>query len=390
MTDKSRLRVLIATPYGLNGRGGIDRLNDMIFDAVANYSSQNVSLSRLVTRGKRGLIHAQFIFFFAIIKFIFLVGLSRVDVLHIYLSNRGSCYRKILLGKLARHFGIPYVIHLHGSNFDEYWSATSGFLYKAIEQLFSNSAHFIAAGEFWAKAIEQRVPGLTARTTILPNATPKRQLDHQPSLDGRVRITFLGQLGPRKGTPQLLLALSQLRHRSDWRATIAGDGEIAETKASAYKLDIGDKVTVPGWLDTSESHNVLSNSDILVLPSFSENLPMVILEGLAYGIPVVSTPVGAIQEVIKHERNGLIVPVGDIQALADALSRLIDDSKLRFCLGEQGQRDHQESYEIGPYIERLSEVWLRVRTNRLASDFGRESNAIRTIQSDHPETRKTK
>ena len=128
-------------------------------------------------------------------------------------------------------------------------------------------------------------------------------------------------------------ALGRLADRDDWTATIAGNGDVEETRTSARRLAIAERVNIPGWLDSDATAQVLRRSDVLVLPTFIENLPMIILEGFACGVPVITTPVAAITEVVEHERNGLLVPVGDIEALAEALRRLIDDPDLRLRLG---------------------------------------------------------
>ena len=84
---------------------------------------------------------------------------------------------------------------------------------------------------------------------------------------------------------------------------------------------------------------------MLALPSFVETLPMAVVEAFAYGVAVVATPLGAVPEVIAHERNGLLVPVGDAEALANALNQLIEDGALRRRLSDAARRDHAERYE---------------------------------------------
>src|SRR5204863_6670367 len=96
-----------------------------------------------------------------------------------------------------------------------------------------------------------------------------------------------------------------------------------------------------------------------VLPSFAENLPMSILEAFACGIAVIATPVGAVTDVITHETTGLLVPPGDVDALTDALRRLIADGKLREALGAAAKRDHAQYYEIGAYTSQLTAIWLK-------------------------------
>src|SRR5262245_49440971 len=114
------VRVMVATPLGHDGRGGIDRLNDLIFEEISARRDLRVQLVRLTTRGKRSLFTAQFVFAFALIR-LALAGLWRpVDVLHIHVSDKGSSYRKVIVGRVAEALGIPYVVHLHGSIFAEF------------------------------------------------------------------------------------------------------------------------------------------------------------------------------------------------------------------------------------------------------------------------------
>ena len=353
-------RILVATPLGLNGRGGIDRLNDMIFNSINAQPDLKIEVRRLVTRGGGGLFAAQFIFAFALLRLLIAKLSNDVDILHIHLSNQGSSYRKTILGALAYYLGIPYVVHLHGSGFDEFWSATNNQIAGALETLFERSAQVIVLGRYWADAIVSRVPSAVGKLTVLPNATPPASRPWQPSEDGRIRITFLGQLGQRKGAPLLIEAFARLSKRNDWHAIMAGDGDLEVSRAQTARLGISDRVVIPGWLDSATSAELLSKTDILVLPTFSENLPMSILEGFSYGVAVVSTPVGAIREVIDHERNGLLIPPGDLDALTGTLARLIDDQDMRLRLGAEARKDHALHYDINAYVRRISGIWQAI------------------------------
>jgi len=109
---------------------------------------------------------------------------------------------------------------------------------------------------------------------------------------------------------------------------------------------------------------------------------MAILEAFAWGIAVVATPVGSIPEVIEHKRNGLIVPVGDVQALARALRRLIQDADLRRRLGKTAKRDHAARFDIDVYVPRLAAIWR----DAVASEAGRRalSTAMKAIDVRQP------
>lgn len=351
------LRVFLATPFGFRGRGGIDRLTDLMVEGIQDRAALGIDPVRLVTRGQGSLFHAGFVFAGALAKLWAAARRRNVDVAHINLASRGSAYRKLTLAALARWLRIPYVVHLHSGRFDQFWRGAGPRLGAAIDYFFENASTIIVLGDYWAGVVCDRVPAARGRTVILANATLPSSGDRAPSEDRRVRITFLGKIGPNKGTRQLIEALATLKDRSDWTATICGNGAVEESRDHADRLGIADRTSFPGWLDAQATTEQLRHTDIFVLPSFSEGLPMSILEAFAWGIAVVATPVGSIPEVIKHERNGLIVPVGDVPALGLALRRLVADGDLRRTLGDTARRDHAVRFDINVYIPRLAAIW---------------------------------
>ena len=158
-------------------------------------------------------------------------------------------------------------------------------------------------------------PSWSCRTRC-PIRTPRR--GRRPAVAaGPPHLVFLGHLSARKGVPELLEALaSPALAALPWRATLAGGGPVDEFRARAAALGLADRVAFPGWIDQPAASALCAAADILVLPSHAEGLAMSVLEGLAHGLAVVATPVGAHAEVIEPEQSGLLVPPGDVAALA--------------------------------------------------------------------------
>lgn len=358
--NDKRLHVLIATPTGEGGRGGIDRMNDMTIEAIEANPDFNVSVARLVTRGNCSVLLSPFVLARAVIQLFLAARRKRVDVLHLCVSLKGSAYRKVAVAAVARFCGVPYVAHLHGGGFEFFWLTIGGRARDAVDRMFSESGKIVLLGHYWVGIFSAWLPQTAERLVVLPNSTPPATAARIPSEDGRVRITFLGELGRRKGTPQLMKALEQLANRDDWIAMIAGNGDVEATRRWARDLGLADRIHVPGWLDSDATTQLMCRSDIVVLPTFIENLPMIIPEAFAQGVPVITTPVAAITEVVRHERNGLLIPCGDIDALAQGLGRLISDPALRERLGHQARADHAQAYRIDHYAKRLVELWREV------------------------------
>ncbi len=211
--------------------------------------------------------------------------------------------------------------------------------------------------EFWERLILRHLPHLQDRITILPNATKSHVTRRIGNNSAPVQICFLGLIGERKGTFNLIAALNAIKDEDDWKATIAGNGEVEKCRAQVSELGLVDRITISGWLDAVGVEDLLSRTDIFVLPSTAENLPMSILEAFSFGIAVIATPVGAVPEVIEHGRNGLIVPVGNVGALANALRTLVRNAELRASIGQAAKIDHVNRYDVEVYVRRLAAIW---------------------------------
>jgi glycosyltransferase involved in cell wall biosynthesis len=194
---------------------------------------------------------------------------------------------------------------------------------------------------------------------VLHNAVPdpiQQQISKNRVYD-QPHILFLGHLSARKGVPDLLRALARpaLLARQ-WRVTMAGGGPIAEYQRLAQDLGVEDRVNFPGWLGASDVQALCANADVLVLPSHAEGLAMAVLEGLANGLAVITTPVGAHPEVIEPEVSGLLIAPGDVEALSNALVRVIDDGDLRQRLQVGARRRFLEKFDVRSYAVRLSQL----------------------------------
>jgi glycosyltransferase involved in cell wall biosynthesis len=343
----------------------MDRLTDLIGATLRQNADIGVEATALTTYGKGGRYGMPFVFLLSLLRLLIARVRKDVDLLHINVAAGTSAYRKSVLARLAALIGVPYVVHLHGSRFHETWPAGGAFSRGPIDRLFLESRRIIVLGQRWADLIADNLAAARPKIVILPNATksiaPRASATRA---NGPVRISFLGAVGPRKGAPQLLEALSRLGPFPEWEATIAGDGDLPTYVRLAKTLGIDGRVKFPGWLGPEAADRLLAETDIFVLPSLAENLPMSILEAFAHGVAVVSTPVGAIPEVIDDGRNGLLVPAGAVDPLEGALRRLIEDPALRRAFGDAAREDHAKFYEVTAYVKRLAAIWREASGKR--------------------------
>ncbi|PHP27776.1 glycosyltransferase family 4 protein [Limimaricola cinnabarinus] len=153
------------------------------------------------------------------------------------------------------------------------------------------------------------------------------------------RLLFVGRLSAVKGVPVLLRALARAREtRPALTLDLVGDGEDrAALERLAADLGLGDAVRFHGYLGQAEVARMLRETGALVLPSFAEGVPVVLMEAMAAARPVIATRVGGVAELVEHGVSGLLVPPGAEAPLAEAMLALAGDPTRRAAMGAEGR-----------------------------------------------------
>lgn len=171
---------------------------------------------------------------------------------------------------------------------------------------------------------------------------------------------FVGRLDPGKGLFELLEAVAAVRQTTDVELLFVGDGILrSELESRAEELGIDAPTTFVGEVEHGEIHRYYASCDVFALPSEHEGFPVVNIEAMASGKPVVSTHIPAVEEQIVDGEDGLLVDVGDVEALAAALERLATDTELCDRLGEAARRKAVESFTWEVQAERMAELYER-------------------------------
>jgi glycosyltransferase involved in cell wall biosynthesis len=180
--------------------------------------------------------------------------------------------------------------------------------------------------------------------------------------EGGPRIGILGRISAEKGHEKLFVALRRLRNLA-WLCRVFGkDEERGKYRqrlvAMIQDQEMEDRVEWCGY--DEDLKRVLGGIDILAMPSVMESFGRVAAEAMASGIPVVAFSVGGLKEVIVHGETGLLVPLGDVGGLADALRRLIEDPVLRREMGVKGRERARKLFEIDAHVSGLMNVYTQV------------------------------
>jgi glycosyltransferase involved in cell wall biosynthesis len=224
------------------------------------------------------------------------------------------------------------------------------------------------------RAVDRGIPQL--RVDLLPNAVDSdvfvaRQNDHGP--DDAVRILFVGRLDKQKRPDLFIRVISRVvRQLPDRRvkAVIVGDGRM-KTEVKDLIANVGltaEQIEIAGARDNMSAF--YQNADLLLLTSDWEGTPNVLLEAMACGVPVVSTRVGGVPEIVDTDR-GLVVNSGDEDALTEAVLKLVENTELRHTLGTRGREYVLRFHSLEMLKGRLTDVYQRVlqpRTRHVAEN----------------------
>jgi glycosyltransferase involved in cell wall biosynthesis len=257
----------------------------------------------------------------------------RPDVIHAHVYGAG-----VPAALVAGRSGIPFLLTEQFTGFPR--RTLSSLEARKARYAYNRTARALPVSRHLQEAI--RTYGIDVPFEVVPNVVDTSRF-FPPNTEQREagvtrRLLFVGNLEPsqHKGFPTLLRALARLgERRRDWQLDVIGDGpERLPYEKSAAELGLRGQVTFHGSQPKPVIAQMMREADLFVLPSRFDNLPCVVVEALASGLPVVSTTVGGIPELVDDERGRLVAP-DDPSALADAVQYMLED------LGAFDRRAHR-------------------------------------------------
>ena len=275
----------------------------------------------------------------------------------------------VIVSKITR---CRVVIHVHAYSYNVFYGRRNNLVKYITRQIFKHSDAIISVSANWRKSLstiisKERIFSFTnciCVDAIAAIESNKRSRD----------AIFLGSVGPRKGVFDLITAIRDLQREGiSFKLHIAGeeefDGYMTKARKKIEEYQLCDCCILAGGVKGSRKSVLLENAAIFVLPTYDEGLPISILEAMAAGLAVVTTPVGGIPEVIKDGYNGFLVPPGDVEALKSKIAILLQDERLRSFMGHRNRDIAVRSLDVKPYVERLVRLYDHIQFG--PTDFNR-------------------
>jgi len=266
-------------------------------------------------------------------------------VVHVHLSVGGSFVREGAVVVVAHARRFPVVVSLHGGELPDFAARHP----RLVRFVLSRADAVVALGPESARQAAAWVPA-GHRIVVVPN--PVELGGTTPAGDGEERVVFAGTLSRLKGVDVLLAAWPAVRARRPAARLILagppGDVDVAATPP-------GDGIDVPGTVTREEVRHFLAEGRVAVLPSLLEVLPMFLLEAMAAARPVVATPVGDVAWLVGADAE--LVPVGDPDALAGAITKVLEDRDAATAAGARLRDRAEHTFAPGRVAEQLEALY---------------------------------
>jgi glycosyltransferase involved in cell wall biosynthesis len=266
----------------------------------------------------------------------------------------------------ARLSGNPYTFTCHAFDLHaKNWKVRNSLMPSKLKHAAVVITEHAHGRNYVLRRYGKDVPGLACKTYVVRTGVDPGLFSPGKSAGSEMQMLVVARLAEKKGLTYLIDACEILRKRGmKYRCTIIGDGPLAsDLRSQSQSLRLEDYIQFTGAMTQDEIMQWYRKADLFVLPCIvarngdMDGIPTVLIEALACGIAIVSTPVAGIPELVRHEETGLLVAERSVDELADAMQRLIEDKPLRRRLGSQGRNHVLKEFNTAVNASRMVDLF---------------------------------
>lgn len=290
--------------------------------------------------------------------FVWTLIVSRPSVISVHTAESASYFRKLGYIILARLFAIPVVVHIHPASFYEFFIHGGAFRRFAVVMGLNLSKIMVFLSQ---RAMDQLRPFFQdARMFVMPNPVDVELYESRSRLPakGNCRILFMGWIIKEKGVYDIVEVMPEVIARFPQAEFLfAGNKEVERLKRMIEDRQLAQHAKVLGWVDGKEKLELLRTSRILLLPSYTEGVPNVLLEAMASGLPAITCPVGGIPSIFIEGENGYFVSPGDTKNLAARITYMLEADEVCDDISNRTGRRARELYSIEAVSRQLGNIY---------------------------------
>lgn len=336
MKENFKNVLFIGPHYGL--RGGMASVLKVYAQTIQPF---NFSPTYFYKNPAAGLLY----FFGAFAKIFWkLLTSPSIKIVHIHTASRGSFFRKSAIVLLAKLFRKKTVLHIHGGEFKLFFN-NAGFLKSYIKYILNTVDEVICLSDEWKIYFDSLTDKKKSIVLNNPVIIPAETTDKKISLP--VKVLFLNHINTAKGIFDVISFFNENKEwlKDSFQLTIAGAGDSEQLQQLLVTNKLNDIIEYKGWVEGKEKETLIKNSDVFILTSYNEGLPVSILEAMAYKKAIISTNVGGIPRIVRPNENGWLISPGDKPALVTIFKEIKNNILI---LETYGLRSYEISKDYSP------------------------------------------
>jgi len=340
----NKRKILFLIPYSESTKGGMTEITRMYINE-GFFKDPNIHM--LNTFFKSGNNKISFLIRFITIKLRFIRNIFKLkpDVVYVMTSAYASFYDKMIYCLIGKIFGKKIILNVVGA-FDDFYEAKS-INRMLIQWSLSVPDAVIVGGKFWTDYFRSNFPNLRIET--IPNPVKSNEYYRLPNGSSKKsRIVFLSEMIMAKGLAELVGVIKKTEEQSDkFDFIIMGSGKeynwLVEQLSKQVEKGF---VFIKGRVTHEVKINELAKADLYLFLSHSDFMPISVLEAMSASLPILSTDVGALPDLVHNEVNGYLFSPGDVDPIVDKLRMLQENRHLIEGMGEQSRKIVLQDYDL--------------------------------------------
>jgi len=329
--DIAKQVLMIGVCYKHNAQGGMESVIKIYNKYWENF--------RYITIWRNSNFFIKFFYVIYAFKKVFFLLLfdKNIKIIHIHTAAYSSFYRTAIFVNLAKLFRKKVILHIHAGRFNDFYKESSNKAF--IIKLLNKCDKLIVLSRSWKDWFSGLGINKT-KITILNNIVDYPVIKKEHKKHKKLTFLFLGKIEKLKGIYDLLTVIAKNKKLLGNKILlrIGGYGEIKQLEQFIANKNLSKTVTFLGWVSGYKKIEELNNADVFILPSYNEGLPISILESLSYGLPVISTPVGGISEIVHSGKNGILVTPGNLEEIKNSLLFFVNNKEKTDSYGNESKK----------------------------------------------------
>lgn len=322
MISKNISSRIVSIGPSLKGKGGIAIL-------ISSLATMFDPFYFIVSLQGNTKIRKLFVLIMAEFELIYYCLFKGINIVHIHTGSGIDFFRNAIFVCTAKIFGKKIIIHIHGGDFEAFYRRHPilvRYVCLKANMLITVSKPFVEL--LYSNHLNERI-SLLHNLISPPVLTPKKRINE------RIVFLFIGRIDETKGIFDVLECIAENKSYFEDKITleIGGTGDVERMHNLIINNGLETFVHFCGWVSGEQKQQCFSQADIFIHPSYIESFGIAILEAMSYGLPIITTSIGGIPDLVQNGENGITVEPGNKEQIRNAMQRLLEDVILREQLG---------------------------------------------------------